>query len=668
MPTYDLKSIASQSPVVDASIIFGAIGGQSDASPTSFLASTLFNYMQTKYSTTPVSPDRGGTGVNNGTRTLTIGGNTAFSGAFTFTGNVTANTTVTFPTTGTLVSNTTLAQGQSGLVAYAAPGTGVENYYLGSNAAASLAANAANNIYFGNQAGRFKTTGSFNVGIGYFSQRNSSGVNGTGSGNVSIGYSLISATTGSNNAAIGYQNLFNVTTGSANVGEGFACGQAITTGSSNVAVGDNALFNLTTGSFNVAIGYFAGNRTFNSNEVFIGNTAGQLSLTGTVSFSGTTTNASNVITTATTVGVHVGQFVTGTGIQAGAIVSSFVANTSITMSLPATAPGTVTITCASQELNPSVMVGNSAGKFLRDGGNVCIGHNAGGGQATDSNQQAFRTVAVGRSALAVITNGPHNTAIGDAALSTLTTGGSNTAVGRGAGVRMTISGANSLFGHGAGFYLDPNAGSPYIFTPTNLTSQTLTGDCVYIGNSSGGSTALNTAATAITGFANIGIGTYTGPGVANVNATIAIGLYANPRASNTTIIGQLQTAALVSGNLASSKSISTINSATGVTLTVAQMFGGYVSRVGNLIGLTDTTPTATQIIASIPGAEPNSSYEFSIINGGSATVTIGAGTGVTLAGNTTVVSANTRRYAVVVTNVAPGSEAVTLLGLSTAGS
>ncbi|MES2356260.1 MAG: hypothetical protein V4568_18015 [Pseudomonadota bacterium] len=46
----------------------------------------------------------GGTGVNNGSSTFTIGGNFALSGAFTFTGTVTGNTTVTFPTSGTLAT------------------------------------------------------------------------------------------------------------------------------------------------------------------------------------------------------------------------------------------------------------------------------------------------------------------------------------------------------------------------------------------------------------------------------------------------------------------------------------------------------------------------------------------------------------------------------------
>ena len=57
-----------------------------------------------------VSPTYGGTGVNNGSNTITIGGNVStggavtFSGAYGFTGTLTNTTSVTFPTSGTLVN------------------------------------------------------------------------------------------------------------------------------------------------------------------------------------------------------------------------------------------------------------------------------------------------------------------------------------------------------------------------------------------------------------------------------------------------------------------------------------------------------------------------------------------------------------------------------------
>lgn len=68
--------------------------------------------------TPPLNPTLGGTGVNNGASTITIGGSFSMLGAFTFAGTLTGNTTVTFPTSGTLATTSqlptfpiTLAQG-----------------------------------------------------------------------------------------------------------------------------------------------------------------------------------------------------------------------------------------------------------------------------------------------------------------------------------------------------------------------------------------------------------------------------------------------------------------------------------------------------------------------------------------------------------------------------
>ncbi len=78
-----------------------------------------------------LSGTRGGTGVNNGASTITIGGNVTFSGAHTFTGTVTADTTVTFPTTGTLATTT------QGIISNNVTGTSasmaVSNLYVANN-------------------------------------------------------------------------------------------------------------------------------------------------------------------------------------------------------------------------------------------------------------------------------------------------------------------------------------------------------------------------------------------------------------------------------------------------------------------------------------------------------------------------------------------------------
>ena len=57
----------------------------------------------------------GGTGVNNGSSTITIGGNLTFSGAFTQTFTATGNTSLTLPTSGTLQTTTGSLASNTGL-------------------------------------------------------------------------------------------------------------------------------------------------------------------------------------------------------------------------------------------------------------------------------------------------------------------------------------------------------------------------------------------------------------------------------------------------------------------------------------------------------------------------------------------------------------------------
>ena len=81
-----------------------------------------------------LSGTRGGTGVNNGSSTITIGGNVTYSGAFTFTGTVTANTSVTFPTSGTLATTAQLTVLTWNDVSGTTQAAAVNNGYIISNA------------------------------------------------------------------------------------------------------------------------------------------------------------------------------------------------------------------------------------------------------------------------------------------------------------------------------------------------------------------------------------------------------------------------------------------------------------------------------------------------------------------------------------------------------
>jgi hypothetical protein len=81
-----------------------------------------------------LSGTRGGTGVNNGSSTITIGGNVTYSGAFTFTGTVTGNTSVTFPTSGTLATTAQLTGLTWNDVSGTTQAAAVNNGYIISNA------------------------------------------------------------------------------------------------------------------------------------------------------------------------------------------------------------------------------------------------------------------------------------------------------------------------------------------------------------------------------------------------------------------------------------------------------------------------------------------------------------------------------------------------------
>jgi hypothetical protein len=94
----------------------------------------------------PLVPDFGGTGVAN-VGTITVGGNTSFSGAFTFAGTLTGNTSVTFPTSGTLATTS----GASGIV-----NSGTANqiaYYASTGTAVSGLAGAIGSVLVTGSAG-----------------------------------------------------------------------------------------------------------------------------------------------------------------------------------------------------------------------------------------------------------------------------------------------------------------------------------------------------------------------------------------------------------------------------------------------------------------------------------------------------------------------------------
>jgi hypothetical protein len=114
--------------------------------------------------------------------------------------------------------------------------------------------------------------------------------------------------------------------------------------------------------------------------------------------------------------------------------------------------------------------------------------------------------------------------------------------------------------------------------------------------------------------------------------------------------------------------VSSIIASTGsgvVPLTAAQLLGGFI-----LCDCQDaqsaSSPTAAALCEAIPGPSGSSQntgacgFEFAIRNTGDSTLTVTAGAGATTSGTMTVLTTETKRFLVVVTNSALGSEAYTV--------
>lgn len=120
----------------------------------------------------------------------------------------------------------------------------------------------------------------------------------------------------------------------------------------------------------------------------------------------------------------------------------------------------------------------------------------------------------------------------------------------------------------------------------------------------------------------------------------------------------------VKGSLLTQGAPATLSNAAGQTLSTAQMLNAVLLRSG-AAGVTDTTPTAAALVAALPGVVAGQSYIWTIRNANSGTLTLAAGSGVTLAsGNTNTTSTvNAHYWLVQFTNVTPSSEAVTIYSL-----
>lgn len=94
-------------------------------------------------------------------------------------------------------------------------------------------------------------------------------------------------------------------------------------------------------------------------------------------------------------------------------------------------------------------------------------------------------------------------------------------------------------------------------------------------------------------------------------------------------------------------------------LTVAAIAGGIYQRSGMTVGRTDTTDTAANYLAAFTGMDIGDSYIFKISVTVAVVLTLAAGTGVTLAGKTTVAASGVGEFLLTKTS----ATTVTITGL-----
>lgn len=296
-----------------------------------------------------------------------------------------------------------------------------------------------------------------------------------------------------------------------------------------------------------------------------------------------------------------------------------------------------------QNLSPRMTaLGYSAGKNNTTGiESTFLGYKSFGSNSTGSYNNG-----VGMHSALQSATGSFNNVFGHSALYNNISGSYHTAVGHQAGLNSRGGTGNTYLGALAGV-LDPSTNVTY-----SHSLGTMIGEETKVYGDSG--VALGSLAQ---------VGTSASP----VNNAIALGASAQTRIANTAKIGNSLTHATVSGRLFSTGAFAADSTAAGITYTVAQFVNStLLTRTGPGAGFSDTTPTAAQIVAAIPGCEVGSWFQIYIRNGSSFTLTMLAGAGVTLSFTTTVASGQTRLYHVRVANIGSGTEAVDVVGISTA--
>jgi hypothetical protein len=110
----------------------------------------------------------------------------------------------------------------------------------------------------------------------------------------------------------------------------------------------------------------------------------------------------------------------------------------------------------------------------------------------------------------------------------------------------------------------------------------------------------------------------------------------------------------------------TVNAvAAAVTYSVAEILSGLLLRDALSAARADLLPAAAAIVAAINGCQVGTSFRTWIRNtgAGAGSITLTTNTGLTLSGTVAIVFQQQKELLFVVTNVTPGSEAVTVYSL-----
>ena len=272
-----------------------------------------------------------------------------------------------------------------------------ENTVGGTNAGNALTSNSVSNTLFGAESGRLVDTGDRNTAIGRYTLNTAT----SSSDNVAIGYNSLYATIANNNTAIGSYAGRNISSGTDNTILGKSAADQLTTSSYNVIVGSDAGkgANQSTASRNVIIGYQAiQNQDNPSDQVAIGYRA--------------MANQKDDASGNVAVGSYALECATNQEVYN---------NTCIGMNAGRT---------AESGFGQSVFVGYSAGEYV-NGPDYCTGIGYLSMRGNSGNKlTGYHNTASGYRSLALVQGaGEKNTALGSEAGDTITTGKNNICIG-----------------------------------------------------------------------------------------------------------------------------------------------------------------------------------------------------------------------------------------------